>query len=114
MLRRLIRDNQFRGHDAKATIDRWPLVTRGEHRHIFPPFQEDADVMFNSTLVYELAVLRPPLAEELLTGITPADRQFATAKRLLRFLSHFDAVHDIDVIPCNSILMEFIGGSCFE
>ncbi len=112
MLRRLIRDNQFRGHDAKATIDRWPLVTRGEHRHIFP-FQEDADVMFNSTLVYELAVLKP-LAEELLTGITPADRQYATAKRLLRFLSHFDRVNDIDVIPCNSILMEFIGGSCFE
>ncbi len=112
MLRRLIRDNQFRGHNAKATIDRWPSVRRGEHRHIFP-FQEDADVMFNSTLVYELAVLKP-LAQELLEEITPADPQYSEAKRLLRFLSHFYAVTDLDDIPCNSILQEFIGGSCFE
>lgn len=112
MLRRLIRDNQFRGHDAKATIERWPSVRRGEHRHIFP-FQEDADVMFNSTLVYELAVLKP-LAQELLEEITPADPQYSEARRLLRFLSHFYAVSDWDDIPCNSILQEFIGGSCFE
>lgn len=112
MLRRLIRDNQFRGHDAKATIERWPSVRRGEHRHIFP-FQEDADVLFNSTLVYELAVLKP-LAQELLQEITPADPQYSEARRLLRFLSHFYEVNEWEDIPCNSILQEFIGGSCFE
>lgn len=112
LLRRMIRDNQFRGHDAKATIERWPLVRRGEHRHIFP-FQEDADVLFNSTLVYELAVLKP-LAVELLDEITPADSQYSEAQRLLRFLSHFRSVKTWDDIPCNSILQEFIGGSCFE
>ncbi|MDI9441135.1 MAG: nucleoside kinase [Firmicutes bacterium] len=111
MLRRMVRDAQFRAHDAKATIDRWPLVTRGEHRHIFP-FQEDADAMFNSTLIYELAVLKP-FAEKLLREITPEDRQYAAAQRLLRFLSHFIPATDLDVIPCNSILREFIGGSCF-
>lgn len=112
LLRRMIRDNQFRGHDARATIERWPLVTRGEQRHIFP-FQESADVMFNSTLIYELAVLKP-LAQELLEDITPADSQYGEARRLLRFLDHFVAVEDWSDIPCNSILQEFIGGSCFE
>lgn len=112
LLRRMIRDNQFRGHDARATIDFWPKVGRGEHRHIFP-FQESADVMFNSTLIYELAVLKP-LAQELLEDITPADPQYSEARRMLRFLDHFYAVDDWSVIPCNSILQEFIGGSCFE
>jgi uridine kinase len=112
LLRRMVRDNQFRGHDAKATIERWPSVTRGERRHIFP-FQESADVMFNSTLIYELAVLKP-LATRLLKEITPADRQFSEAKRLLRFLEHFVAVDDWSAIPCTSILQEFIGGSCFD
>ncbi|HHY10858.1 MAG TPA: nucleoside kinase [Firmicutes bacterium] len=112
MLRRIIRDNQFRAHDARATIDRWPLVRRGEHRHIFP-FQEDADVMFNSTLVYELAVLKP-LARRLLEDIKPSERQYSEAQRLLRFLSYFYEVTDLSDIPCNSILQEFIGGSCFN
>lgn len=112
MLRRIIRDNQFRGHDARATIERWPSVTRGEKRHIFP-FQEDADVMFNSTLVYELAVLKP-LAKELLEDITPAEHQYSEATRMLRFLNYFEQVDDVSDIPCNSILQEFIGGSCFE
>ena len=112
MLRRMIRDNQFRGLDARATIERWPSVTRGEHRHIFP-FQESADVMFNSTLVYELAVLKP-LAEELLREITPGEPQYSEARRMLRFLQHFVAVEDWSAIPCNSLLQEFIGGSCFE
>ena len=111
LLRRMIRDNQFRGHDARATIDRWSSVSRGEHRHIFP-FQESADVMFNSTLVYELAVLKP-LAKELLEDITPADPQYSEARRMLRFLDHFVEVEDWSEIPCNSILQEFIGGSCF-
>jgi uridine kinase len=112
MLRRMIRDNQFRGHDARATIERWPLVTRGEQRHIFP-FQEDADVMFNSTLIYEMAVLKP-LAMNLLEDITPAEPQYSEARRMLRFLSHFVAVEDWSDIPRNSLLQEFIGGSCFE
>lgn len=112
MLRRIIRDNQFRAHNAQATINRWPLVRRGEHRHIFP-FQEDADVMFNSTLVYELAVLKP-LAEVLLEEIGPESQEYSEARRLLRFLSHFYEVTDHSDIPCNSILKEFIGGSCFE
>lgn len=112
MLRRMIRDNQFRGHDARATIERWPSVTRGEKRHIFP-FQEDADVMFNSTLIYELPVLKP-LAMELLEDITPADPQYSEARRMMRFLSHFVAVDDWSDIPCNSLLQEFLGGSCFE
>jgi len=112
LLRRIIRDNQFRGHDAKATIERWPSVTRGERRHIFP-FQESADVMFNSTLIYELAVLKP-LATPLLKQITPEDPQYSEARRLLRFLDYFVEVDDWSVIPCNSILQEFIGGSCFD
>lgn len=112
MLRRMIRDNQFRGHGARATIERWPLVTRGEQRHIFP-FQEDADVMFNSTLIYEMPVLKP-LAMELLADITPAEPQYSEARRMLRFLNHFVAVEDWSDIPCNSLLQEFIGGSCFE
>ena len=112
MLRRMIRDNQFRGHGARATIERWPLVTRGEQRHIFP-FQEDADVMFNSTLIYEMPVLKP-LAMDLLADITPAEPQYSEARRMLRFLNHFVAVEDWSDIPCNSLLQEFIGGSCFE
>lgn len=112
LLRRMIRDSQFRGHDARATIERWPSVTRGEKRHIFP-FQEDADVMFNSTLIYELPVLKP-LAVKLLEEITPADPQYSEARRMLRFLNHFVSVEDWSEIPCNSILREFLGGSCFE
>lgn len=112
MLRRTIRDNQFRGHDARATLAMWPSVRRGEHRHIFP-FQEDADVMFNSTLIYEMAVLKP-LAQQLLQDITSEDAEYFEAQRLLRFLSHFYAVDDFNAIPSNSILQEFLGGSCFE
>ncbi len=110
MLRRIIRDNQFRGHDARATIERWPSVTRGEQRHIFP-FQEDADVMFNSTLIYELPVLKP-LAVGLLEDITPAEPQYSEAQRMLRFLTYFVSVDDWSEIPCNSLLQEFLGGSC--
>lgn len=112
LLRRMIRDNQFRGHDARATIERWPLVTRGEQRHIFP-FQEDADVMFNSTLIYELPVLKP-LAVELLEDITPEDSQYSEAQRMLRFLNYFVSVDDWSDIPCNSLLQEFLGGSCLQ
>ncbi len=112
LVRRMVRDNQFRGHSATATIARWPSVRRGEERHIFP-FQEDADVMFNSALVYELAVLKT-YAEPLLADISQDIHEYSEARRLLRFLSHFQAIASEGDIPCNSIIKEFIGGSCFK
>lgn len=112
LLRRMVRDYQFRGYSAVETIERWPSVRRGEEKHIFP-FQEDADVMFNSALVYELAVLKRH-AEPLLAAISSDVRPYAEARRLLRFLSHFHAMQAESDIPCNSILREFVGGSCFE
>lgn len=110
ILRRIVRDNQFRGHDALRTIGMWPMVRRGEDNYIFP-FQEEADVMFNSALIYELAVLKQ-YAEPLLTKITPEYPEYPEAKRLLKFLSYFLPLPDREV-PINSILREFIGSSCF-
>jgi uridine kinase len=110
LLRRIVRDNQFRSHDAKATIRQWPSVRRGEERNIFP-FQEDADAMFNSALAYELAILKR-YAEPLLRAISKDDPEFPEAKRLLKFLSYILPMEDSDV-PLNSILREFIGASCF-
>jgi len=112
MLRRIVRDNQFRSHSAAATIQLWPSVRRGEERHIFP-FQESADVMFNSSLLYELSVLKS-VVEPLLQEIAPDQEQYGEAQRLLTFLQHFRAVTPSEVIPCNSILREFIGGSCMK
>lgn len=112
LIRRIIRDNQFRSHSAADTIDRWPSVRRGEELHIFP-FQEDADVMFNSAIDYELAVLKTH-AEPLLMEITDQELAFAQAQRLLNFLSYFKKLPNEDGIPCNSILLEFLGGSCFD
>lgn len=110
LLRRIVRDNQFRSHDAKSTIKLWPSVRRGEERNIFP-YQEDADAMFNSALIYELAILKR-YAEPLLKGIGKDDAEYPEAKRLLKFLSYFLPMEDGDV-PNNSILREFIGQSCF-
>ena len=90
----------------------WPSVRHGEELHIFP-FQESADVMFNSSLVYELSVLKGAV-EPLLQEITPDDEEYGEARRLLTFLRHFRAVPPSKVIPCNSILREFIGGSCMH
>lgn len=111
LLRRIIRDARTRGYSALGTIKRWPSVRRGEEKNIFP-FQENADVMFNSSLVYELAALKP-LAEPLLKEIGPENREYIEARRLLKFLSYFKAISTTS-IPPNSILREFIGGSCFE
>lgn len=112
ILRRIIRDYQFRNYKPEDTIQRWPSVRRGEERHIFP-FQEQADVMFNSALVYELAVLKNHV-QPLLRRIGQEYPQHSEARRLLRFLSHFQAVDSNGLnIPCNSILREFVGGSCF-
>ncbi|NLY75346.1 MAG: nucleoside kinase [Firmicutes bacterium] len=111
IIRRIVRDHQFRGHDAIATIGWWPMVRRGEENYIFP-FQEEADVMFNSALIYELAVLKT-YAEPLLAGITPDYPEHTEAKRLLKFLSYFKPLAD-DEVPLNSILREFVGSSCFR
>ncbi len=111
IIRRIVRDNQFRGHDALKTIELWPMVRHGEELHIFP-FQEEADVMFNSALTYELAVLKR-YAEPLLAQITPEYSEFSEAKRLLKFLDYFLPLEDNEV-PINSILREFIGNGCFR
>lgn len=109
-LRRICRDYQFRNHGAEDTLRMWDSVRRGEERNIFP-FQENADVMFNSSLAYELAVLKP-VVEPLLLSIGPSSDQYSEAKRLLAFLSYFLPLED-DEVPATSILREFIGGSPF-
>jgi uridine kinase len=108
LLRRIVRDATYRGYSANDTIKRWESVRRGEKRWIFP-FQEHADVMFNSALVYELAVLKP-FAEPLLLQVKPRTPEHIEAKRLLSFLEWFVPATP-DMIPDNSILREFVGGS---
>jgi len=108
LLRRIIRDASQRGYTAKDTISRWPKVRKGEHTWIFP-YQENADVMFNSALIYELAVMKP-LAEPLLLQIEPGKPEHVEAKRLLSFLQWFEPC-PFDLVPDNSLLREFIGGS---
>lgn len=110
-IRRMVRDSIFRGTDAQSTIARWPSVRKGEEKYIFP-FQEEADVMFNSATVYELAVLKQ-YAEPLLFQVPKNSPEYAEAKRLLKFLDYFLGI-DSNAIPNNSIIKEFIGGSCFD
>lgn len=111
LIRRMVRDSRTRGTSAHETIKRWSSVRRGEDRNIFP-YQEQADVMFNSALVYELAVLKL-YAEPLLFNIPRDTEEYDEAKRLLKFLDYFLAV-DSENIPKNSIIREFIGGSCLR
>ena len=111
LLRRIVRDARTRVTSAKDTIARWPSVRRGEEANIFP-YQEQADVMFNSALVYELACLKV-YAEPLLFGIDKSEPEYLEAKRLLKFLDYFISVPSED-IPHNSLLREFVGGSCFD
>lgn len=111
LIRRIVRDARTRGISAKETIARWPSVRRGEEANIFP-FQEQVDVMFNSALVYELACLKL-YAEPLLFGIDQKEPEYVEAKRLLKFLDYFVAVPS-EAVPHNSILREFVGGSCFD
>ena len=108
LIRRIVRDARERGYPASVTIQRWESVRRGEKRHIFP-YQENADVMFNSALVYELAALKP-LIEPLLRQVPFGTPEYIEAKRLLAFLEWFLPL-DIDLIPDNSIEREFVGGS---
>lgn len=110
LLRRMVRDARTRGASAKRTIEMWPSVRRGEEENIFP-FQEGADAFFNSALIYELAVLKQ-FAEPLLFEITPEDKEYQEARRLLKFLEYFLGISS-ENLPNNSIVREFVGGSCF-
>lgn len=111
LIRRIVRDARTRGASAKQTIAMWNSVRRGEEENIFP-YQESADVMFNSALIYELAVLKL-YAEPLLFSIEPGEPEYNEAKRLLKFLDYFLGIPG-ESIPSNSILREFIGGGCFD
>ena len=111
LIRRIVRDARTRGNSAQGTIAMWPSVRRGEEENIFP-FQEEADVMFDSSLVYELACLKV-YAEPLLFGIPHNVPEYLEAKRLLKFFDYFLPVSS-EEIPQNSILREFVGGSCFH
>ncbi len=111
LLRRIARDARTRGTSAKNSIAMWPSVRRGEENYIFP-YQESADEMFNSVLIYELAVLKQ-YVEPLLFGIRKGEPEYYEAKRLLKFLEYFQGI-DSQNVPANSICREFIGGSCFH
>lgn len=111
LIRRIVRDARTRGTSAKQTIAMWNSVRRGEEENIFP-YQESADVMFNSALIYELAVLKL-YAEPLLFSIGKDEPEYNEAKRLLKFLDYFLGVPG-ESIPSNSILREFVGGGCFD
>ena len=111
LIRRMVRDARTRGASAKKTISMWPSVRRGEDENIFP-YQGDADVVFNSALIYELSVLKQ-YAEPLLFGIRQGEPEYLEAKRLLKFLNYFQGI-DSNLVPNNSILREFIGGSYFN
>ena len=111
LLRRMVRDARTRGKSAKETIRMWPSVRRGEEENIFP-YQEEADEMFNSSLIYELAVLKA-YVEPLLFGIEHDCPEYLEAKRLLKFLDYFVGIGS-EKIPANSLLREFVGGGCFK
>jgi uridine kinase len=110
LIRRMIRDSKYRGYPAVETIRRWPLVRKGEEKNIFP-YQENADVMFNSATLYELAVLKK-YAEPLLQSVTENCEEYSESTRLLKFLSYFKPMDDSE-IPPTSLLREFLGGSSF-
>ena len=111
LIRRIVRDARTRGNSAQDTIAMWNSVRRGEEKNIFP-HQEEADVMFNSALIYELSVIKQ-YAEPLLFAISHDSPEYQEAKRLLKFLDYFLGVSG-EAVPNNSILREFIGGSCFR
>ena len=111
MIRRIVRDAQYRGKSAADTIKMWPSVQRGEKLHIFP-FQCKADVMLNTALDYELSVLKV-YALPLLQCVSPLEPEYAEASRLIRFLSYFSPI-PVNNIPGQSIIREFVGGSEFK
>lgn len=111
LLRRIIRDAKYRNVTPAETIRRWPSVRRGENRWIFP-YQENADVMFNSALLFELGVMKDR-ADALLRSVPHDEREYAEASRLRRFLSYFQSI-PVDYVPSTSLLREFLGGSSFR
>ena len=112
LIRRIVRDMSFRNSPAAKTIDMWKSVRKGEYRWIYPN-QSGANYIFNSVLMYELCVLRKR-AIPALKEIGPEDPQYLVANRLLKYLKYFTDLDDESVIPCNSLIREFIGGSCFK
>ncbi len=111
MLRRMVRDFRYRGHDAQATIRSWPKVRKGEDKYIFP-YNGEADVFFNSVHIYEFAVLKK-YAAPLLAEIGQDEPEYMDAQRMLKFLKYFNVIEDDSIIVNNSIIREFIGGSVF-
>jgi uridine kinase len=111
LVRRIVRDYRYRKYSARETISRWPSVRQGEEKHIFP-FQEEADTMFNSALLYELAVLKP-FAEPILLEVQPNQPEYSEATRLLSFFRYLKPLKPTE-IPPTSILREFLGGSSFS
>ena len=107
LLRRMVRDNQFRGYNAEATLKAWPKVRAGESVNVFP-YSSSADVVFNSSTVYETNLLKT-YAEPLLTGIGESSEQYAEVQRILSFMKYFDKIESDEAVPDNSILREFIG-----
>ena len=107
----MIRDSKYRNYSAQDTICRWASVRAGEDKNIFP-YQENADVMFNSALIYELAVLKK-YAEPLLKAVPENQAEFSESTRLLKFLSYFKPIDDQE-IPPTSLIREFLGGSSFK
>lgn len=110
-IRRMVRDYQFRGYSAKDTIDAWPKVNAGEQVNIFP-FQETADSIFNTSLIYELGSLKN-IAMKLLSEITPEEKQYAEARRMINMLKFFEPI-PAELIPTNSLIKEFLGGGDFR
>ncbi len=110
LIRRIVRDYRYRKYSARETISRWPSVRQGEEKHIFP-YQEEADTMFNSALLYELAVLKP-FAEPILLEVQPNQPEYSEATRLLGFFRYLKPLKPTE-IPPTSILREFLGGSSF-
>lgn len=111
LIRRIVRDNTYRGRSAETTLLTWLSVRAGEEKNIFP-FQEEADTMFNSTLAYEMCILKKSV-DPLLRKIDAGSPAYIEAKRLLQFLYYFKEI-DENMIPKNSIIREFVGGSCFS
>ncbi|HON18398.1 MAG TPA: nucleoside kinase, partial [Salinivirgaceae bacterium] len=111
LIRRIVRDYQYRGYSAQETIKRWPSVRRGEEKYIFP-YQEEADVMYNSALLFELGVLKK-YAEPILREVSPLCPEYAEATRLIKFFSFLLPISEKD-IPPTSILREFLFGSSFK
>lgn len=111
LVRRIVRDYQFRGYSAKQTIATWYMVNRGEEKNIFP-YQENANVIFNTSLIYELGVLKN-IAKPLLEEITPEEPEYAEARRLLNMLKYFKSI-SAEYVPANSLIKEFVGGGNFK